>query len=294
MNHTAWTQNASSLPSDRIPPSRPKQNSVKEKRKPAAQEPLKSKEVRRLEFVRDSLRKGTGRERDPKGGCFCQARVHTLSSYTPLCHNCGLVLCKLQLPHHACPHCASPLLTPTARDALVGRLEKQIIETVAEEKAARDRAIQDARAAAGAFPSLSATTSVSSTDALAAHPTNQPHKVLSLNAKTKKVIVRSSYTTPAISRSSSRDSGIKEGEEEQKRILPPPDEVVYARNDPNRDRPWANLRGGSFTYVPPPHARAGSAPSSSDKKLHGDGSTVQMAKKEGKRKDQENKLHRSS
>lgn len=77
--HTAWT-------SDRIPSSRPKQPAQSQgKGKQKAQEPPKSKEVRRLEHLRDGLRYATGRERDPKGGCFCQGTPIRPASLCPLC-----------------------------------------------------------------------------------------------------------------------------------------------------------------------------------------------------------------
>lgn len=75
MHHTAWTKKAaSSLPSDRIPPrtQTPPQTKAKAKGKQKENTPPKSKEVRALEKLRDDLRKASGRERDPKGGCFCQ------------------------------------------------------------------------------------------------------------------------------------------------------------------------------------------------------------------------------
>ncbi|EPT01294.1 hypothetical protein FOMPIDRAFT_1029993 [Fomitopsis schrenkii] len=249
--HTAWT-------SDRIPSSRPKQPAQSQgKGKQKAQEPPKSKEVRRLEHLRDGLRYATGRERDPKGGCFCQARMHTLSTYTPICRNCGLILCELQQPRYACPHCASPLLTPEARRALEARLDTQIDETLAKEEEERQQAVEQARAAAGAFPTLSARApglSPSSTsDALAAHPTNQTHKVLSLNSKTKKVTVASFHSSPVVSRSASRERNLKDNAKpDEKRVPPPPAEVPFVKGHRDSGRPWANLRGGAVTYVPPP------------------------------------------
>ncbi|EPQ56772.1 hypothetical protein GLOTRDRAFT_19773, partial [Gloeophyllum trabeum ATCC 11539] len=93
--------------------------------------------------------------RDPKGGCFCKARIHDLSPYTPICKSCGLVLCAVNLPFYACPSCAAPLMAPSAREALALQLSDQIDATLAREEAARLQALEDARKAAGAFPSLS-------------------------------------------------------------------------------------------------------------------------------------------
>lgn len=278
MHHTAWI-------SDRIPSSKSKQPAQTQgKDKQKAQEPPKSKEVRRLEHLRNGLRYATGRERDPKGGCFCQgtsahsaslhppsvistpsvARMHTLSPYTPICRSCGLVLCELQLPHFACPHCASPLLTPEARRALGARLDIQINETLAQEEEERKRAVEQARAAAGAFPTLAASASglspSSTSDALAAHPTNQTHKVLSLNSKTKKVTVASYHSSPVVSRSASRESNRKDdAKPDTKRVAPPPSDVPFAKERRDPGRPWANLKGGTTTYIPPPKSSAGSS-----------------------------------
>lgn len=286
--HTAWT-------SDRIPSSRPKQQS-QGKGKQKAQEPPKSKEVRRLEQIREGLRYATGRERDPKGGCFCQgmfipvlrpsatsihsiARMHTLSTYSPICRNCGLILCELQQPRYACPHCTSPILTPEARHALEARVDAQIDETLAQEEEERQHAIEQARAAVGAFPTLSANASGSplfTSDALAAHPTNQTHKVLSLNSKTKKVTVASYHTAPVVSRPEKAHKG--ETKPDAKRVPPPPAEVPFVKEHRGSGRPWANLRGGVVTYVPPPKPSAGSSGGQHRKKGKGKAKDVNPEK----------------
>ncbi|OBZ65304.1 hypothetical protein A0H81_14742 [Grifola frondosa] len=274
MYRTAWAKNASSVPSDRIPP-----QTKGPKGKSKQKEPPRSKEVQRLEKLRDDIRGSTGRERDPRGGCFCQARTHTLSPNTPICRSCGLVLCELQLPYYACPHCACPLLSLTARDSLVSALETQISETIANEEAEREHAIQVARAAAGAFPSLSAATSGSALDPQTAHPVNQSHKVLSVNSKTKKVTV-SSYTTPTPSRPASRgNTPAEDTPPEEKRVPPPPPEVIFAQRPPEPLRPWANLRGNSVTYVAQPssHAKAGPGRASKRKGTSGAGDATKTS-----------------
>ncbi|KZT66119.1 hypothetical protein DAEQUDRAFT_675589 [Daedalea quercina L-15889] len=247
MHHTAWT-------SDRIPTAKPKQSAQPQgKGKQKAKEPPRSKEVQRLEQLRDGIRYATGRERDPKGGCFCQARMHLLSSHTPICRNCGLILCELQLPRYACPHCVSPLLTPEARNTLEVRLDTQITETIAREEEERQRAIEEARAAAGAFPTLSASAPglPSMSDTLATHPANQTHKVLSLDSKTKKHTISSYHVSPAASRSASHERKSKdEVKADSKRVPPPPAEVPFATERRDPGRPWANLKGGMVTYVP--------------------------------------------
>ncbi|KAI0741751.1 hypothetical protein C8Q80DRAFT_1221675 [Daedaleopsis nitida] len=259
MHHTAWTKKGagSSLPSDRIPSKSQAPQSTKAKgRQKDASQP-KSKAVRALERLRDDLRKASGREPDSKGGCFCQARMHSLSTYTPVCRSCGLILCDLNLPNYACPHCGDALLTPSARESRVQTLEARIEETLAQEEADRQRAIQMARAAEGAFPTLSAAASRAGTpvsDAQASHPVNQTHKVLSLDSKTRKVKV-SSYTPPAVSRTASAEKvKVKEPEPEYKRVPAPPAEVACSAGLPNTQRPWANTRGLNVTYVPPGRA----------------------------------------
>ncbi|KAI0351906.1 hypothetical protein OH77DRAFT_1429223 [Trametes cingulata] len=255
MNHTAWTKKGSSLPSDRIPPKVQSQAApAKAKGKQKETGPPKSKEVRKLEKLRDDLRKASGRDKDPNGGCFCQARMHPLSPYTPICRACGLILCELNLPNYACPHCGGALLTPAAKDSLVDSLDARIAETIAKEEEERQRAIQAARSAEGAFPTLSAAASRASTpgpgsDAQSSHPVNQSHKVLSLDSKTRKVKV-SSYTPPAVSRAASAETVAREAEPQHKRVPPPPAEVACS-SAPSPHRPWANTRGLNVTYVPP-------------------------------------------
>ena len=187
--------------------------------------------------------------------------MHSLSTYTPICRSCGLILCELNLPNFACPHCSESLLIPAAREALIQTLEAQIDETLAKEEADRQRAIQEARAAEGAFPTLSGAASRASTpgsgsDAQMSHPVNQTHKILSLDSKTRKVKV-SSYTPPAISRAASASSEKakgKEAEPEYKRVPAPPKDVVCSSGMSSANRPWANTRGLNVTYVPPGRA----------------------------------------
>ncbi|PIL25399.1 hypothetical protein GSI_13289 [Ganoderma sinense ZZ0214-1] len=271
MNKTAWASRGSSLPSDRIPSKAQAAQPAKAKGKQKDAGPPKSKDILRLEKLRDDLRKATGTERDPKGGCFCQARMHPLSPYTPICRACGLVLCELNLPQFACPHCGAARLVPAARTALVDALDTQIADTLAREDAERARAVQEARAAQGAFPTLSASASAAASRASTPgpgpdpHPANQTHKVLSLNPKTKRVKVES-YTPPAGAAVSGSRAASKEKEKEKekakqaaaepeyRRVPAPPSEVVVSRTQPDAQRPWANVRGLNVTYVPPSRA----------------------------------------
>ncbi|KAJ8694620.1 hypothetical protein PTI98_007278 [Pleurotus ostreatus] len=256
---TPWSK--SSVPSDRIKPSHSQTAPSKRKGGGAAQ-PTKSKAIIQLEILLKNLREYTGRERDPKGGCFCQAADHQLSSYTPICRTCGLILCSLNQPYWACPHCHTGLLpTSATREAIITRLESQIEETAAREVEEQRRAEEEARQASGAFPTLSANPSTSSLRP----STNEPHKVLSLNSKTKKVIV-SYNSSPATSRPTSR-ADVENKEEVVRRVPPPPAEVSYARQAPDPARPWVNLSIDPIIYLPSPSAQSDSGgPGSSRRK----------------------------
>ncbi|KAJ4480238.1 hypothetical protein J3R30DRAFT_2598854 [Lentinula aciculospora] len=252
MYHTAWTQKHSSLPSDRIaPPSRPSssQSTAKAKGKPTNSEPgiPKSKEVRRLENLLAALRGSQSPKKDPKGGCFCQAREHPLSLYTPICRACGLILCNINQPQFACPHCLISLISGNLRESLISRLQAQLDGTITREMAIRDRATEAAKQQAGAFPTLSRSTP--STKSVAHQP--QTHKVLSVNSKSKKVLLSSYTSTPASPRPTSRS----ESEDEEAsitRIPPPPTDVRFARSSIDSARPWVNLLNGNPEYISSP------------------------------------------
>ncbi|KAF7355420.1 zf-C2HC5 domain-containing protein [Mycena sanguinolenta] len=243
MHKTAWTKQSSSVPSDRIRPSPPPPSSnpgknSKGKGKTAVSEPPKSKAVRHLESLTSGLSASSvNPQKDPKGGCFCQAREHTLSTYSALCRNCGLALCEINLPQYSCPHCATSLFTSTQRDALIARLEEQIAETLTKEALLRERAAEEARRAAGAFPTLG--NAAPRPPPPPAAP--QTRTVISLTSKQgskmKKVTV-SSFTTPsALAIAACVTSGDpRRGD---------------AKVDPLR--PWKDLSGGGAVYIPPPN-----------------------------------------
>lgn len=285
MHHqTAWTKKASSLPSDRIAPrNAPKKPKQSANRSPAGSDVggvvgvSKSKDVRRLETLRDGLQSlvSSGRTpgKDPKGGCFCQgmsipssdqlrahemrlpARSHTLSSYTPVCTNCGLPLCTLNLPIHACPSCRSALLSLPALQALLATVEKELQETLQREEDERRKKEQERQRIEGGFPTLESAGLSTNLAVQAAPP--QAHKVLSLNSKTKRVVV-SSYTekpkrTPSSSQAGSRaDSPVDLEASLPPRVPPPPSQVPLFTISANKlkDRPWANARE-EVSYVGP-------------------------------------------
>lgn len=280
MPPTPWSS-SSSLVSDRLrphapPPKQQQQNKGKGKGKAPTPEPPKSKAVRVLEARLDGARGSNGRTKDPKGGCFCQgkssclpsgcpyarpwtshtmtvyllARNHALSSYLPMCRQCGLILCTLNPPYYACPHCAAPLLDAREREALVGRLEGELVEQMTKEEAARQKAIEEARAAEGAFPTLAG--SQMARTPRAPTPTRT---VLSLNSETKRVTV-SSYSAPTVT---SRPASRVEDREEEGRVSGPLGEVSCVAEALDPGRPWRNVRAEDLRYVPLPGGTAGDA-----------------------------------
>lgn len=275
MNRTAWTNQKSHLTSDRLKP-KPQPNNVaspKTKGKSKQQQspsPSKSKEVRRIETLLNGIRKATGQEKDPKGGCFClgksdrgihrvllnthlishyAARTHELSPYSPICNSCGLILCSLNLPQYRCASCDTVLMTEPVRASLINQLESELASVIAKEEEAREKAIEEAQKSVGAFPTLSATTQPISTPSPIPAAATQPqtHKVLSLTSK-KRAIVTSYTTTPAQSRPVSRNESI---EEEQPVYVPKPSqEPPYSKERPKPDRPWENLMNRGVMYRP--------------------------------------------
>lgn len=249
MQRTAWSKAAGSVPSDRLRPAQRPQHAPQKqnKGKDKTPEPSKSKAVRKLESLAEGVRKSSGREKDPKGGCFCQAREHDLSPYTAICRGCGLILCAINLPYYACPHCSAVLLSDIARSLLSARFDEEISKQVAKEEEERSRVVQQARDAEGAFPVLPGfATSPVLSSGTPSRPTVQTHKILSLNSKTKKYTVSSYTNTPVSSRPVSRaESEV----EEVHRVAAPPPEINFVKRTPDRNHPWTNMRMELF-YVP--------------------------------------------
>lgn len=245
---TAWSKAAGSVPSDRLRPAqRPQQAPPKQsKGKGKTQEPSKSKAIRKLESLAEGVRKSSGREKDPKGGCFCQAREHDLSPYAPICRGCGLILCAINLPHYACPHCSAVLLSDIARSSLSVRFDEEISKQVAKEEEEKLRIVQQARDAEGAFPVLPGSATPPVLSNTPSRPAGQTHKILSLNSKTKKYTVSSYTNTPVSSRPASRaESEV----EEVHRVAAPPPKVDFVKKTPDRNHPWNNMRM-ELLYVP--------------------------------------------
>lgn len=182
------------------------------------------------------------------------ARVHPLSTYTPLCGSCGLALCSLHRPHFVCPSCDIPLLTVSKRSGLIQDLDKQIEETLKKEDEERLREAEQARARAGEFPSLpGASQSAAPQSIMNPGSTNPQPKILTLSYgknKSKNPTVTNFHSAPraAVHPSSSRASPTlaDDMQEDGMRVPRPPVDVTVYSVDPNR--PWANLRamtGGS-------------------------------------------------
>ena len=124
--------------------------------------------------------------------------------------------------------------------------------------------MEEARRAAGAFPTLAGSPgsgpgtpthpSQSHRPLVPIQPQPQTHKVLSLNSKTKKVMI-SSYTktpSPSTSRPISRAESA-DFEPELTRVPRPRGEVEFV-GKLDTTRPWANLRDGdnAVRYIAPP------------------------------------------
>ncbi|KAF8958672.1 hypothetical protein BDZ97DRAFT_1588318, partial [Flammula alnicola] len=254
MYRTAWSKQNSSLTSDRIKPVTKTSNNVaKSKGKGKQQQPVeppKSKEVQRLETLLEGVQKSTGQDRDPKGGCFCLARIHELSPYIPICPFCGLILCSVNLPQYSCPHCANNLMAGTVCESLISQLDTQLASTIAKEIADKERALEEAQRAAGAFPQLlgSPSQSLARPQATIPPPSRQTHKVMSLTSS-KRVLVSSYTTTPVSSRPVSRNEEAEE--KEPRRIPPPPSEPTHADRRPSSHRLWENLIQVAVTYQQP-------------------------------------------
>lgn len=183
--------------------------------------------------------------------------MHDLSEYTPLCSSCGLVLCALQLPHRSCPHCATPLLAPPARAALIAQLEELRAYTLKEEAAAREREAEDLRLAEGAFPAL-----LFGGGGGGGAPTRGggggaggEHRVLSVDSRTKRIRVESysGASRPGLESEEEAEAdaaGIDGTSTPAQRVPPPPWEVACVRVQRGPATRWVDLKGGgTVKYV---------------------------------------------
>lgn len=142
-------------------------------------------------------------------------------------------------------------MTPASRESLISRLDSELSATIAKEIAERERGLEEAQRAAGAFPQLMASSSPSVAQpqarASAPPPSRQTHKVMSLTGSNKRVLVSSYTTTPVPSRPVSRN----EDAEEPHRVPHPPLQPPYAPQAPSSQRPWENLIDGAVAYQHP-------------------------------------------
>jgi hypothetical protein len=290
-----------------------KSEKAKGKAKAATPEPPpRSIAVRKLDELLDGLRSSSTSNQQPKNetrkattaqgagasadrdGCFCQgtsasffllaslsyitivARIHALSEYTPLCSSCGLILCALQPPHRPCPHCSAPLLTPSARAALLAQLEELRAHALEEEAEAREREAQELRLAEGAFPALSGGVGAAGVStrggggggaagaasggfgggrgARGGGPGAGPgHRVLLVDSRTKRVKVES-YSRSGSGGLESEDLEEDVAEAEagiDERVPPPPREVEFVRVQRGPATRWVDLKSadGTAKYV---------------------------------------------
>ncbi|GMK58796.1 hypothetical protein CspeluHIS016_0602380 [Cutaneotrichosporon spelunceum] len=204
----------------------------------------KSEETKRLEGIVEDLcqmqagmGKGAPVNTPP---CFCQARLHDLSRYTPQCAACGLILCSVESDI-----AAQIAREQDARDAAEGERKAQLL----------------AQSGGGAFPTLPGGTRKPQNTAEAAR------KVLTIKsgqskgkARSKATVTTTTYTTvttPAAA--SSKEPAAPETTMPRPRS-PPLDQSKRAKEAARahdwcveQDRPWGDLkgerRGETWTYV---------------------------------------------
>ncbi|KAJ3479298.1 hypothetical protein NLI96_g9159 [Meripilus lineatus] len=173
-----------------------------------------------------------------------------------MCLHCGLILCTLNLPQYVCPHCSAALHKPEDRDALVAKLDQELEETLRKEEAERERLAQQIQKAQSEFPSLPGTRTPSRSPSSQSLKAQQPppqtsHKVLSINPKSKKVIISSKVKATSIPASISASPSQDSVSAEPRRIPRPSPEVIYSSKEPDSGRPWAPMLRPRVTYIPP-------------------------------------------
>ncbi|KIY72119.1 hypothetical protein CYLTODRAFT_418302 [Cylindrobasidium torrendii FP15055 ss-10] len=232
------------LPSDRIQVKHQKKSNKGKQAATPPPPPPKSPAVLGIEAQIAAFDSHAPTQKDSKGGCFCQARLHPPARPgARLCLSCGLVLCELNPPYASCPSCATPLLTPHARKDMLDALHNELTNTIAEEERKREEDRQRIAQVEGAFPTLPGASSKPS----ALQPPQVQHKVISLNSKTHKVTIktRSNAPTPSPASTPAADPV----EDEPLRIPPPSNPSANGARVPP-ERPFFNLLGDSVTYVP--------------------------------------------
>lgn len=202
----------------------------------------KSKAVLAIQATIDAFQSHPPTQKDEKGGCFCLARMHPLARPgARLCLSCGLILCNLNPPYAACPSCATPVLSPHARTEMIASLHSDLEKQLADEERQREEAERRVQATEGAFPTLPTAKPTPSRP-----PSQQQHKVLSLNSKTKKVMVQTRSAVPSPS-----PSPAPEPVEDEPMRIPPPTQPVAGKGVV-QGRLWVNLSGDRAKYIAPP------------------------------------------
>ncbi|CAK9786937.1 hypothetical protein CC85DRAFT_328765 [Cutaneotrichosporon oleaginosum] len=229
----------------------------------------KSEETMRLEGIVENLRQmQAGMGKAPPVNtppCFCQARLHDLSRYTPQCAACGLILCSLQPAHAPCPSCARPTLSPPALARLILRAEGDIAAQIAREQDERNAAERErkerllAESGGGAFPTLPGGARKPQSAAEAAR------KVLTIKSgqgkgkgRGKATLTTTTYMTVATPPTSSKEPQAPETVPRPR--SPPLDPSRRAKEAAKalewcveQDRPWGDLkgerRGETWAYV---------------------------------------------
>ncbi|KIR58663.1 hypothetical protein I314_05502 [Cryptococcus bacillisporus CA1873] len=229
----------------------------------------KSKEVKKIEAIIASLR--SIQESGPKSGegynCFCQARLHTLSPYTPICQTCGLIICTLHAPHLPCPSCAHPLYNAAQLSRLILKVETDLenqLEKERMEELGRERERQEmllAESGGGQFPSLTAgSASATGTNNV---PLGGARKVISIGAKDKEK--GRAMVTATTYRNWSSTSSRRPKTPPPENIMPRPRSIPVDQNKAEKEltkvlnwrkeegRPWGNMkaekRGDAMKYV---------------------------------------------
>lgn len=133
------------------------------------------------------------------------------------------------------------------------RLRTDLSSTIAKEEEEAERAREEARQIAGAFPQLRDSVPEKNQ---AQQMQTQTHKVLSLNSKTKRVTVASYSAAPVPLPVSLKGSGTQGRDDEPERVLAPPHETELAQGLADAGRPWLDIREDGFacrlTYVRDP------------------------------------------
>lgn len=222
---------------------RPNQPPLKQSNPPPKakqpEQPAVSPAVKRILSLIESLQsESTAPAPKP---CFCLARTHPLSRYTPLCTHCGFILCRLHPPSSPCPSCNEPLLTPTQRQAVLARLDTEMSSVLDQEEKDKRRKEEEERqrlveeSGGGAFPTLTGRPA----------PKPQPpqdRKVITLGAGRKPATVVTMHRVQPPPPKSTK--AVEHVEPEEERIPRPgrqirvPPQTALAELD---RRPWVNL-----------------------------------------------------